>query len=411
MPVSMQVTPQSTAALTEAELHQVDGAARRLHNALRDFVAALPDEARSASAMARHLGVDRTTCQRAVSAAANSYPGPGLIAGLPGAKALRQLRDAAIAAGVEADLLDALRAATDHLDTTVTRVAGSTSRLVKRIDATPRPGADGGGTGSESAKRRLFESAAELTGRSSEVWFAAYAYWPLAGEEERRVELARINGLLAHIARPDAVPLTFHSFSSKPTDGGATEAPRPLVPNGGHAPIVPQFTTQPLPVVSSKRPGEFVVQAIDPAPSSEAAPIDLVLGSRSVIPHPASRDPQIDEAWAMVNFPVRHLVFDLYLHRDLARACIPSVDAHLWRPDFAQHIGDRWQTRFGDAPNLELLTQGLRNAATPNSPRHAEMTRFLFESVGQDPEDFVGYRCAADYPMWRTGYCVSFDYS
>jgi hypothetical protein len=28
-----------------------------------------------------------------------------------------------------------------------------------------------------------------------------------------------------------------------------------------------------------------------------------------------------------------------------------------------------------------------------------------------EPDEFVGFRCDAEYPLWRAGYCVSFDFT
>lgn len=395
--------------LSEAELHRVDAAARRIHSALRDALALFPEDARSASALSRHLNIDRTTCQRAVFAAMRAYPGPQLIAALPGARALQQLMSAAESNGIVRDDLTPLRAAVEQLESTVNAVAGSVSRLIRRIDATATGAPQNAATHAVGARARLFDAAAELTGRSSACWFAIYAYWPADHAPGSRLNLARMNGLLGHTARADAVPLTFANFS-----GGGADEPAvgdgPLVPNADGSPVIGEFSTQPAPVVSSRRPGVFVVQAVDTDPSSSKGPIDIVMGSRSMIPHPASRTPPIDEAWAMVNFPVRTLIFDIYLHRDLARLCIPSVDQHLWRPDFAATIGDRWQTRFPDSPPLEVLGPALRAAAPDASPRHNDYTKFLFDRASIDPRSFVGYRCLLEYPIWRTGCCVSFDY-
>jgi hypothetical protein len=99
------------------------------------------------------------------------------------------------------------------------------------------------------------------------------------------------------------------------------------------------------------------------------------------------------------------------MRRDLARACLPSLDTHLWRPDFAQHVGSRWQTRFAESPSLQLLPPGLRGSVTDAWARHSELTRFLFERAGLDPAEFVGFRCDIEYPIWRAGYCISFDFS
>jgi hypothetical protein len=34
----------------------------------------------------------------------------------------------------------------------------------------------------------------------------------------------------------------------------------------------------------------------------------------------------------------------------------------------------------------------------------------VFERVGWDPEQFVGYRCEVAYPVWQAAYCMLFDF-
>ena len=71
----------------------------------------------------------------------------------------------------------------------------------------------------------------------------------------------------------------------------------------------------------------------------------------------------------------------------------------------------RWQTRFADGPRLELLGTGISNAPSPMYARQLELTNFLFAELQLDSDRFVGYRCAVAYPIWRTGYCMSFDFN
>jgi hypothetical protein len=33
------------------------------------------------------------------------------------------------------------------------------------------------------------------------------------------------------------------------------------------------------------------------------------------------------------------------------------------------------------------------------------------EAAGADPDDFVGVRCEVEFPIWRAGYCVTFDFA
>jgi hypothetical protein len=400
--------------------------ARRLHAEISAFLGVLPPASRNASGLARHLGVDRTTCQRAVHAVSGPYQGPGLFARLPGVRGLTQLVEAAGSARPAPDRgsLDALAAAVDRYQDLIAELGGSLSRLTRRIErsaagavgAVPRAGRSEAENAALAARMRLFEAAAELTGRSSACWVAVYAYRP-APSDPKTVEVFRANGLIGHVAHADAVPLVVHNFTRR-SDGSPGKGGGPFaslenadVAGRNATVMLPGFTSDPPPLVTSRQPDEFLVQSIDERAPALGRPVDLMLAARSTIPHPLRQSPPLEEVWALVNFPCRHLLFDVYLHRDLARASLPSLDAHLWGPDFAQHVGERWATRFADAPPLQLLGPGLRRGAPAAWPRMPDLTRHLFERVALEPDDFVGFRCDVEYPLWRAGYCVSFDFT
>lgn len=419
MPVSMAIAGTNrdgkTGNLNQGEMQAVDRTARRLHEATRSFLSACPEEAQNASGLARLLEVDRTTCQRAVFGASMPYTGPSIIARLPGVRGFKAMLDAARSIqAINADPIDRLEAAVEQFGQIIDRLGGSVAELLRRVEATPQLTENSGER--SGARERLFQASAEVTGRCSECWVAVYAYHPHESDPAA-LRIDRVNGLVGHVARPDAVPLTFHSFTT--ARKGEDKGPRthgqfsPLVPGadaGSPATVLREFSSSPLPVVSARQPDEFMVQAIDADPDTIGQPVDLMFGTRGTMEHPARQKPPVEEAWALVNFPTRSLIFDIYLHRDVARACIPSLDAHLWRPDFAQHVGDRWQTRFSDSPKLQLLGSGLANASSTRYRRHAELTAYLFDRIDANAGHFVGYRCEVDYPMWRTGYCVGLDF-
>lgn len=409
--------------LTSEELAWADRVSRRLYSEIAALISNLPPDVRNASGLARHLGIDRTTCQRAVFVVSRPYPGPELLTRLPGIKALQSLVAAARSARPPADeaLTGSLDAAIEQFRELIASLGGSQSRLARRLDqavgrgaAAPAPSREPGDR--QRARMRLFEVAAELTGRYSQCWVAVYVYRPVPGDP-KMLELTVAHGLVGHVARPDAVPLTFHNFTTRMEEGD-TPPPGRFVslsnePVKGRTPesVLPEFTSDPPPVVSSKQPNEYLVQSIDESAATIGRPVDLMLAMRTKLPNPALEQPPLEEAWALINFPARHMLFDIYLHRDLARSCIPSLDLHLWRPDFAQNKGDRWQTRFADSPTLQLLGPGIRSTPTPEYPRLGELTRHLFGRAELNAGEFVGFRCDVAYPLWRTGYCVSFDFT
>jgi len=112
-----------------------------------------------------------------------------------------------------------------------------------------------------------------------------------------------------------------------------------------------------------------------------------------------------------VTFPARRLVCDTWLHRDIARLCTPSLELHLYAPALGAGPLGRWSTRFPGGPRLQLLGAGVGNAGTSAYARHAEMMGALFEALGWDAGEFVGFRCDVAYPVWRAAYMMIFDFA
>lgn len=426
-PVAGQDTFTSRMAATEierplepAQRAALDDALRMLHHNLRGLLAALPVEVQTASGLARSLQVERTTCQRAVSAANQPFTGAALVGQLPGIAGLRALADAAARRWADApDVLEAtrsLRGAIDGYAAVLHRTAGSRARLLVRLSAAvPECSPPAALQGAQA--RQLFEAASALTGRRSQTWLSVHIFEP--GVRPDRLFQTRAYGLIGHTARADAVPLTFHVFATPSADAeradDAAELGRfhALLPgesgDGVPAEVLRAFSSDPPPVVRTRQPNEFLVQAVEPSAGSSRAS-DLVFGLRGLMAHPGRTPPFMEEVWALINFPARWLLLDVFLHRDVARRCIPALDVHLWRPDFASTAGERWQTRFATSPRLEALGAGLQQVDSPAYDRQPELLRYLFELRDLDPAEYVGYRCQCAYPMWRTGYRMTFDF-
>ena len=406
--------------LQPGESEAIERALRQLHAQLQNFLASVPVEAQTPSGLSRHLGVERTTCHRAVAAASHPYTGLDLADQLPGSKGLRLLTEQGrVGNGVSEDLkrsAQALNCAIDEYDRATRVIAGSRTKLMRRIRATSATQShDGRAEERRETREALATAAAKLTGRFSRLWFALHIYEP--GEDPKRVIQTRSNGLLGHFARDNAVPLTFHVFVTHDDETRVRtehlDQFHPIRPPKGDEPpgLLTEFSTAPTPIVRTKQPGEFLVQTFSDSPDQpRAESVDMVFGMVGGMAHPALSRSQLEEVWALVNFPANRLLFDVFLHRDLARAAIPALDVHLWRPDFASHSGERWQTRFATAPKLELIGSGLHRSQTDAWDRYTELLETLFTTRGIDPADYVGFRCDVPYPIWRAGYCMSFDF-
>jgi hypothetical protein len=228
------------------------------------------------------------------------------------------------------------------------------------------------------------------------------------------LERALAKGIIGSILTPGGLPMV---LSSGDTVQGEEEARQVTLLKGeaarGRTPeaILKPFTTDPLPMVTSRGRGGTLFQVIDPK-SADARPIDVVtaLRARHPVMDPATGRPTLDAVWSLVNCPSRRLVLDVYLHADMERLYRPSVEALLWTASLDIGEDQKWVMRLPAQPRLQLLGRGIGNAASPLWPRHAELTRYFFEHIGWDEGDFIGFRCEVEYPVWRAGYCMGFEY-
>ncbi len=395
--------------------------ARRLVSELRPLVDMLPESDRGASAMSRLLGLDRATCQRLVASVGRGEPGVETLVQLPGIQGLRQFIDAVglrSRAGAGAERIEAARAAVDRFAELIDELGGSQRKLRARLAAERASSQAGlisahGGSDDPAVRQALFRAAAAATGRWCDVLVQMVMIRPVAGSPDM-TETVHTRGMIGHRARPDAVPLEVGHVVQ--TIGEEPALPEPPGLHAEHAPgrLIEEFCSRPLPRIVSKTSAGRVVHVVDVAVAgSEEHPADIVLmqGRGGPDRHPATLDPPIGEVWRLANLPARHMVFDVFLHREIACRCIPSLELHLWTPEPLGHVRARWSTRFTGGPKLEMMGAGLERAATMAYPRYVELAAHIVGELGWNSAELIGYRCELPYPLWRGGYCMSFDFT
>lgn len=401
--------------LTDAERDQLLASLAELRRAGRRLLGSLPPHAQNASGLSRALGVERTTCQRFVAGISSAEVTPSMVSKLPSPQGLNLLVDAiqTHAPTGDAEALRSTRDAIDAYESMIRVHAGSQAKLIRRIRSDERqpPHMASGQTNAPSARAMLFDSAAEIVGRSSDVWVSSHVFTPHESKPGL-IREARAHGNIGHRAGDEAVPMTLHVFGDQIDQAPDVDAPRhyrPIRPQRRDA-LLTEFSSDPAPVVHSTGPGVAIAQMIDQERASSEEGIDVIFGLEGVVTHPSAREDQVEELWGLINFPARRMIFDVFLHRDLARHCIPGLDHHLWRPDFAIQTGERWQTKFPRSPRLEVLSAGLADAQTKAWPRYTELLAFLLDTHSGSPGDYIGYRCECAYPVWRTGYRITLDF-
>lgn len=399
--------------LTSDERALCDRVAARLHAALNTLVDQLPETAQSGSGMAKHLDIVRNTTQRVMHALRDQSPSALTLIKLPGIKGLEQMLEAMRSAGVSKQLIEIAQAAVGQFEQVIDTLAGSHTKLAARINATGSIDTETT-LGTVDQRRLLFESAIGVTGRSAETSVSMYAF-RRSPENPDVLQRALASGLLQTTIMPGGMPIVIRAGDTLQWDDPESRSFDLLDDSKpeGNTPqaLIKEFTTHPLPTVSSQGTSDNLVQVIDPAKLDGPQTIDVITAARSNHPYldPQTGKMTLDEVWSLVNCPTVRLLFDVYLHRDMERQLRPSIDAQLWYPNLTSPGGQRWITRYPSPPRLELLGEGITHAQTNLHPRHRELTALFFDRLGWDPSEFVGFRCEVLYPVWRAGYCMSFQ--
>ncbi len=328
---------------------------------------------------------------------------------LPGVEGLKQVLDGFAAAGADAGDVAAARSAVASLERFITLSGGSHSKLIDRLGVS-RSGAEmsaGPGLAEPQARAALHEAAVRVTGRSCEVSLAIYAF-RVAPDDPAVLERALAKGLIGSLVMPGGMPMVMSSGDTLRVGGDAASRPAGTMPEQ----VLSPFTTDPLPLVTSRNRSGKLYQIVDPKAGMEGGLIDVVtaLKARHPLMDPATGRPTLDAIWSLVTCPTRRLILDVYLHADMERLFRPSLDALLWTPDLNIAPDDRWVMRLPSGPKLQLLGRGLAAARSDLFSRHAELSEHFFRHIGWDAEDFVGFRCEVQSPVWRAGYSMAMEY-
>lgn len=411
-------------ALREADRQRGNRLGSRLISELKRVMSALPTSECTATALAQKLSLDKSSCHRIVTAVHQGGGEPiERLALLPGTDGMRRFAKAMRKAGADEQKVLGLQNAIDLADAYLRETVRSQAGLRRALSnghAPPLVDGDAPGGIDEGLAERMHDDAVRLEGCESDVQFQVGLDFLNAANRDH-IEVIYGRGMIGFRAEARARPLAMWNLYDNAEDGEKGSPPVTSVQGKSAVGrnwncVLPEFSSRPLPIVTGGKTGfrQGVVQIIDPQTFRDGGKIDLVTAVRFVDPkhNPLLDPPHAAEAWQLVNYPARHLIFDRYLHRDLMRhASMPMVGCHTWNPDFETGQSTRWLSQLSLNPALTVLSKDIRRIDDPAYPRIAELTRELFDRAGLDRDDFDGFRLSVRFPIWRTAYRISFDYT
>jgi hypothetical protein len=378
----------------------LDAAARGLAQSLKTVVDALPGANQSPTALSQQLGLSRVTLSKLLSALALAEPSE-MLERIPGPESLREFVRASAKQGVELSRIEAAHHAIDVFDQLIdyfgTRaglhaaIGASTATLRSRVDI--------------SARSDVFKGMRQVLGVEANTWVTSMMFTPSATESEV-ISVTTIHGALGlRRLRPDTpVFFTFgppyHQPGVEPDLSQSPVSLHELYTNEA-AQLETQFNGKQL-------FHRFVGERID-----KHALYDMLAVSHSAC---GSRQYGTNESRKrgvslFVNTPVRMLVCDALIHRDL----FPGSDPQLIVYNSASRgpanpndpLRDLDRVNFSETPTL--VPDDAKRFEVDEIPNYDQMIRRVCKQIGHNPADFRTYRLRIAYPIPTFQIVMAFD--
>lgn len=387
--------------LTARSIKDAEAVAGRLLDSLRPVLQSPPVVGRRAATLAIELDVGRMTCQRIMKHARISSdaepPGAELLAELPGVSGLREFLEAVSGAGTPrsslADAFSAVDAFEAYLRDLGLSQTGFTSALSLFHDTTDPDRL-------RDRRVKLFEATSAITGQAADFTTSMMAIRP-SQQGAFNYEQIAVRGYAGMRARGSAMPIrlpmnmAFSDFRNVTSEEAAREPQN----------LIESFCTRPLPSIDSRTiKSQHLAHIINPEHIPPGEPFDCfaIQHNRWNIDEPGDHK----AIWLYVDYPTRHCIFDMYLHRNMEEHLKIHGDCHLWGTSLLAPPEDLWMTRFADQVRFSELGPGTAGARSDAYQRHQELAAHMFEAQGWDADEFIGFRCEMELPVWRSGLCL-----
>ncbi|MEZ6005440.1 MAG: hypothetical protein R3F33_14795 [Planctomycetota bacterium] len=385
-------------------------AGERLRSALGRLYRAIPSEQRTVRGTAEALGLDRNLVQRAFRASRMDLPAEYVLVEAPGILGLEKIAGAAEAAGIERATCDGLQAAIAGCRDLLTDLGGSQKALIRRIQA------DMGAAPKDHtfpARQARFLADREIFGTSEDMRFAAFLFRPKPDQPEL-MEHANASGRFGLRRADYGVPLSGY-YKATPEARNTVEITDLWGADvQGAAPylILEPFTTSPLPKIVCTNESGLGVHVLDSPALLRGEPIDYFVARKI---SPAGIDPRREEdARITQRISLRHpsalLVFDVWVHREYADAGQVFGGQFIKGPDDTRNPRERWYDRVPVNHSYTIETLTIERADCADEPRAGAMVNYMFQQLGWDPSEFVGYRYTSRYPLVGVDHVISLEF-
>lgn len=331
---------------------------------------------------------------------------------VPGTKAIGRVLDAANAIGVSASITDEVAEALDAFDAMVRANAGNRKTFRSMVAAL----SDQGSSNINLQYRRdAFHANSHIWGAQVDTLLRCSMAYPT--DSPKVVDFGSIRGmqgirrLRSNVNFRVSTVRLFRKDKSlqelEPIDAAGAGRSEPA--------LLSQFCSQPVPQLIHRRRED--TGALD----SYLAPSDVGNRGASTVymadiarGYPWNDDDQHDHEFrstASIRHPTRMFILDMLVHRDLFNTVTPQAAIYGDMSEADKADPAHWDKEYQLPMKARVarLGTGAAAVATADVPDYPEMLRYVCDSVGWDPDQFVVYRYQCEYPvmsstvsMWLT---------
>lgn len=256
----------------------------------------------------------------------------------------------------------------------------------------------------EESRQLAYQGNSGILGIQADVKLASFFVAPNPDQPEL-LDTATLGGLFGlRRFRPNASWVLSRTtlFDDEGTEYIASkrQALDPNFPGPGPS-LMGDFCSKPTPEVTVRRVGRRELYELKQGPIGNTGACDVCFGHFFRADVPRYRDEQNEngEFHLFLSSPVKTLVLDLFLHKDLGMGQAPEALMPLNFNQDVMSLQVRDEQDYLPLPEEPQRLHGARpSVVTPLVKRYPEMTDVVYERLGWAAEDFRAWRMKINFP-------------
>lgn len=409
----MPIEPSATAPVSDLPEPRLDIRIARTGEDLLISIArvldAIPDPPSGPQALARRLGVDKVLASRLLKAVRSPDP-VSVINRAPGPDPLRRVVKAAGKQGVEASLIRDASDAIDRFERLIRDEIGDRSSLDAIVSAwVPEARREF----ELRRKQSVFKALSHLKGAHAEAIIATVFLAP--AQDGEHLDIVWLNGMygLTRLRPGAAIKFATRRFAKDL----AARKPRTLAGREVEDQsdlLLGEYCSRPTPVLRAHPVGEMVHYTLASSGFGPTSAVDIVHAEvnrgemKRRVPTGSGRKAYV---FAEVSTPAKVLQFDAFIHESVYPGSSPSLRLYDTAFEGVADVNDptRDIDQLDVLEGLSPLPRGLSSCRSPAASRYVEMLEKVCTRMGWNGEEFRGYRCRIEYPIYGSQVTMLFD--